>query len=210
MTVFTRSSRHLKAAAAWSAGLVLSAAAHAALVDAGGAKVEDSITLRGNHLVLNGGGMRVKAVFKVYHASLYLPKKTQSAEEAISMPGMKRVSITMQRAIDADELGKLFVKSVEENTPRGETSKIVMDLVRMGQIFADQKKLAPGDTFTLDMVPGVGVLLTVKGVPQGEPFKEPAFATALLRIWLGQKPADSHLKDALLGKQPVALDYNQR
>ena len=40
----------------------------------------------------------------------------------------------------------------------------------------------------------------VKGVPQGEPFKEPEFFNALLRIWLGPTPADWKLKDALLGK----------
>jgi hypothetical protein len=38
-------------------------------------------------------------------------------------------------------------------------------------------------------------------VPQGEPFKEPEFYDALLRIWLGPNPADWKLKDSLLGKQ---------
>lgn len=33
-----------------------------------------------------------------------------------------------------------------------------------------------------------------------EPFKEPEFFNALLRGWLGPKPADWQLKDALLGK----------
>ena len=43
-------------------------------------------------------------------------------------------------------------------------------------------------------------VITVKGVQQGEPFKEPEFFNALLRIWLGPNPADWKLKDALLGK----------
>ncbi|MFS9599030.1 chalcone isomerase family protein [Acinetobacter baumannii] len=33
----------------------------------------------------------------------------------------------------------------------------------------------------------------------GETIKEPEFFSALLRIWLGDKPADDALKDALLG-----------
>jgi hypothetical protein len=41
----------------------------------------------------------------------------------------------------------------------------------------------------------------VRGVPQPDPVKEPAFFNALLRIWLGPSPADWKLKDALLGKQ---------
>jgi Chalcone isomerase-like len=43
-------------------------------------------------------------------------------------------------------------------------------------------------------------VLSVKGKVQGEPFKEPEFYTALLRIWLGPVPADYKLKEALLGK----------
>ena len=42
--------------------------------------------------------------------------------------------------------------------------------------------------------------MSVKGKQQGEPFKEPEFYAALMRIWLGTAPADNKLKDALLGK----------
>ena len=73
-------------------------------------------------------------------------------------------------------------------------------LIKMGQIFFDQKKLMAGDVFTIDWVPGVGTIITVKGVAQGDPFKEPEFFNALMRIWLGPNPADWKLKDALLGK----------
>ncbi|MEZ5706278.1 MAG: chalcone isomerase family protein, partial [Burkholderiaceae bacterium] len=47
---------------------------------------------------------------------------------------------------------------------------------------------------------GTGTVLTVKGIAEKEPFKEPAFFNALMRIWLGPSPADWKLKDALLGK----------
>jgi hypothetical protein len=43
-------------------------------------------------------------------------------------------------------------------------------------------------------------VLTIKGKVEGEPFLEPEFFNALMRIWLGNKPADWQLKDALLGK----------
>ena len=42
--------------------------------------------------------------------------------------------------------------------------------------------------------------MSVKGKQQGEPFKEPEFYAALMRIWLGTTPAVNKLKDALLGK----------
>ena len=65
----------------------------AATVDVAGVKFEDAIDQRGSKLVLNGAGVRYKAVFKVYSAGLYLPKKTSSPEEALSMSGSKRISI---------------------------------------------------------------------------------------------------------------------
>jgi hypothetical protein len=75
--------------------------------------------------------------------------------------------------------------------------------MRMSQLFTEVKQLKAGDTFTIEWVPGTGTIVTVKGKQEGEPFKEPEFYNALLRIWLGPSPADWKLKDALLGK-PVA------
>ena len=78
----------------------------------------ESFTLAGQTLVLNGSGTRHKAVFKVYNAHLYLPHKAQSYAQIAQMPGAKRLEIHMLRDIDANELGKLFTKGIEHNTPR--------------------------------------------------------------------------------------------
>ncbi|WP_219211550.1 chalcone isomerase family protein [Variovorax boronicumulans] len=174
--------------------------ASAAPVDVAGVRLEDRLALAGSPLQLNGAGVRYKAVFKVYTAGLYLGQKASTAEEVLAAAGPKRVAITMLRDIDANELGKLFTKGVEENSPRSDMVNLIPGLLRMGQMFADQKQLKAGDTFTIDWLPGTGTLITVRGVPQPEPVKEPAFYNALLRIWLGPSPADWKLKDALLGK----------
>ncbi|RQO38919.1 hypothetical protein DBV14_31180 [Variovorax sp. KBW07] len=175
--------------------------ASAAQVDVAGVKLEDRMDLRGTALQLNGAGVRYKAIFKVYTAGLYVGKKVSTTEEALAAPGPKRVAITMLRDIDANELGKLFTKGVEENSPKSEMVNLIPGLLRMGQMFADQKQLKTGDTFTIDWLPGTGTVITVRGVAQPDPVKEPAFFNALLRIWLGPNPADWKLKDALLGKQ---------
>lgn len=174
--------------------------AMAATVDVAGVKFEDTIDQRGSKLVLNGAGVRYKAVFKVYSAGLYLPKSAGTIEDVLALSGAKRISITMLRDIDANELGKLLTRGVEDNTPKTDMSKLIPGLLRMGQIFSDQKKLVTGDTFLIEWIPGTGGVITVKGTARGEPFKEPEFYNALLRIWLGPVPADFKLKDALLGK----------
>lgn len=182
------------------AGLMLSLGAIAAPMDVSGVKLPDTIDVAGNKLQLNGAGIRYKAIFKVYVGALYTGKKAATPEEVYAQSGNKRISVTMLRTIDPNELGKLFLRGVEDNSPKGEMSKLVPGLFTTGQIFSAMKTLAPGDNFTIDWIQGVGVVFSVKGVAQLEPVKEPEFYNALLRIWLGSKPADWQLKDAMLGK----------
>ena len=193
MTVF-------KTLATFLATLCLTCSALAATIDVGGAKVEDAVDLQGAKLQLNGAGVRYKAIFKVYAAGLYVGKKVASPEELFAATGPKRQSITLLREIDSNELGKAFTKGFEENSSKTEMSKLIPGLIKMGQIFSDQKKMLAGENFTIDWIPGTGTVITVKGKPQGEPFKEVEFYNALMRIWLGNNPADFKLKDALLGK----------
>lgn len=179
---------------------VFTSVANAATTEVAGVKFENPIELAGSKLQLNGAGVRYKAVFQVYAAGLYLTHKASTADEVLAAVGPKRVSITMLRTIDAAELGKLFTRGVEDNAPRNEMSKLVPGLVRMGQIFSEQKPLNKGDSFLIDWIPGTGTVITVRGKPQGEPFKEPEFFNALLKIWLGPNPADWKLKEAMLGR----------
>ncbi len=176
-------------------------AVHAAPVELAGVKIADPIDLRGSALKLNGAGIRYKAVFKVYTAALYLSQKASTPEEVLAAPGAKRMSITMLRDIDSNELGNLFLRGVEDNIGKNKMAPLMMGLVRMGQMFSDQKQLKAGDVFTIDWLPGTGTVITVKGTAQPDPIKQEAFFDALMRIWLGPKPADYKLKDALLGKE---------
>lgn len=191
---------HIKHFLAGAAALLMAATVVAAPKEVNGVRFDDSATVAGTKLQLNGAGTRYKAIFKVYAAGMYLTKKASTPEEAYAMPGPKRISITMLREIDSHELGKSFTKAFEENTPKAQMSKLIPGLINQGEIFSAQKKMVAGDGFTVDWVPGTGTVISVKGVPQGEPTKEPEFFIAMMRIWLGTQPADWKLKDALLGK----------
>ncbi|APW41509.1 chalcone isomerase family protein [Rhodoferax saidenbachensis] len=176
-----------------------SAAAPAATVELHGVKIEDSVTVGGAKLQLNGVGTRYKGPFKVYVGDLYTTKKVASLDELIAVPGPKRLSMTMLREIEAGPFGKLLTRGVEDNVPKTEMSKLVPGLIRMGDIFTANKVLNPGEVITLDWIPGTGMVVTAKGKVQGEPFKEPEFFKAMMSIWFGPVPADFKLKDALLG-----------
>ncbi|WP_332825970.1 chalcone isomerase family protein [Ramlibacter sp.] len=186
--------------AALLAALLAVPFAATAQVSVSGVKYEETAQIAGSQLQLNGAGTRYKGPFKVYTAGLYLGKKSATTEEALALPGAKRMAVVMLRDIDAGELGKLFVRGVEDNMERAAMSRLIPGLMRMSQIFTDHKKLKQGEQFSLDWVPGTGTIVYVRGVQQGEPFREPEFFNALLRIWLGPAPADWRLKESLLGK----------
>lgn len=176
------------------------ATASLAATELHGVKIEDTITVAGTKLQLNGAGTRYKGPFKVYVGDLYTTKKVGSLEELIAAPGPKRLTMVFLREIEAGPFGKLLTRGVEDNVPRAELSKLVPGLIRMGDIFTVNKVLVPGDVITLDWIPGTGMVVTAKGKVQGEPFKEPEFFKAIMSIWFGPVPADFKLKDAMLGK----------
>jgi hypothetical protein len=175
-------------------------------VELAGVRYDKELQLAGSRLQLNGAGIRYKAIFKVYTAGLYLGAKATTPDAVLTAPGPKRMHIVMLRDIDANELGKLFTRGMQDNAPREEFSKSIAGTLRMSDLFSAKKKLLAGENFSVDWVPGVGTTVLINGKPQTEPIKEPEFFSALVKIWLGQSPADSQLKDALLGKAPASRD----
>ena len=192
--------RRFLALTAVAAALVLPLAGHAQTTDVAGVKFPNTMQVGSSKLQLNGAGVRYKVVFKVYAAGLYLTDKAATPEAVLAAPGPRHLQIVMLREIDANELGKLFTKGMEENAPREEFSKSIVGIMQMSDIFSSRKSLKAGDWFAVEWIPGTGTVILVNGVPTGNPIKEPEFYSALMKIWFGKSPADAQLKEALLGK----------
>jgi hypothetical protein len=54
----------------------------------------------------------------------------------------------------------------------------------------------------LDWIPDSGTRLTFNGAQKGADIAGEDFYRALLKIWIGDKPAQDDLKEQLLGKAP--------
>jgi len=182
---------------ACAAALIFSASVMAA-PDLAGVKVEDSAMVGDTKLQLNGAGIRVK-FFKIYVGELFTTQKVSSLDELIAAPGPKRLKMTFLREIDAASFGKLLTRGVEDNVPRNQMSKLVPGLMRMSDIFTQNKTNGPGDVITMDWIPGTGLIVTARGKQQGEPFADPEFFKGMMSIWFGPAPGDWKLKDAMLG-----------
>ena len=195
--------RRFIALAALAAVLSSPLASLAQTTDVAGVKFANTLQVGGSKLQLNGAGVRFKVVFKVYAAALYLTEKAATPEAVLASTGPRHLQIVMLREIDANELGKLFTKGMEQNAPREEFSKSINGILTLSNVFSARKKLVAGDSFAVEWIPGTGTLITVNGKPAAEPIKEPEFYSALMKIWLGKSPADQQLKDSLLGKAPA-------
>lgn len=186
----------------WLAGaalaLGLAGAAHA--VDVGGIKLDDTAKVGGKELKLNGAGVRVRVIVKVYAMALYLPEKKDTAAGVLETTGPRRFTVALLREVTGEELGQAFIAGITANTDKAERSKFVNQLAQFGDAFVSIPSAKKGDIVNVDWIPDTGTVMTFNGKPIGEPMKDIAFYNAVLKIWLGDKPVDTSLKPQLLGK----------
>ena len=169
-----------------------------AAAEVAGVKIDERTRIGTEDLVLNGAGLRKRAFFQVYAIGLYLPKKTQSAEEAIKSSGARRVAIHMLRDVKAETFTEALAEGIRNNVPETEAKALEPKVKQLGTIMSEVGEAKKGMNITLDWN-GAATQLSVDGKPAGQPIPGEEFSRALLRIWLGEHPVQEDLKKALLG-----------
>jgi hypothetical protein len=167
-----------------------------------GVKLEDKLRLTptGPELVLNGAGIRTRAIFKVYVGGLYLTEKKGAAADVLALAGPKRVSMTMLRDLTAQQLSEALAEGIRNNTSAAEQEALKARIDELLAIMNALNEAKKGDAILLDFLPESGTRVTVNGQPRGKPIAGEDFYRALLRIWLGDKPVDGDLKKGMLGQ----------
>jgi hypothetical protein len=166
-----------------------------------GVKLDDTARVANQELKLNGAGVRYKVIFKVYAAGLYLADKKTSTPDVLAAPGAKRVTLVMMRDLTNEELGQAFMAGLKKNSSLQERGKFVTQMMQFGEMFASIPELKKGDVITTDWIPGAGTVSSHNGKKISGPLPDVAFYNALLKIWLGDSPADAQLKQNLLGEK---------
>ncbi len=168
---------------------------HAAEV--AGVKVNDSIRVGGSDLLLNGAGLRSKLFIKIYVGALYVGQKTSTPTAIYDSRQPRRMSMRLLRDLDAESLHSALVDGLKNNNSPQELAELKPQVEQLAGIMKTIGKAREGDTIAIDFsVDGVVLRLNeeVLGKVAGQ-----SFAKALLKVWLGDNPADSSLKKALLG-----------
>ena len=166
-----------------------------------GVKFDDKVKVGTGDTVINGAGMRKRAFFKVYAIGLYLPQKTTSAADAINAKGAKRIAIFTLRDLTAEEFADALIAALKNNHDEATLKALQPKIDQFRSTMLTIGNAPEKSVVHLDWLPDSGTRLTFNGAAKGSDITGEDFYRALLRIWLGDKPAQDDLKEQLLGKE---------
>lgn len=179
-------------------GSSLACVSHASQLVAG-VKFEDRVELAGQPLVLNGAGLRVKLIVKVYAVALYLPGRDRAVRSVLTQAGPKSVHIVMLRDVRAADLSEALIKGMVSNLSPKELMALQSRLDELHNSLMAAGDAKKGDRIELDFLPGSGSHITLNDKPLGKDIPGEDFYQGLLKIWLGDNVSDNGLKSDLLG-----------
>jgi hypothetical protein len=184
-------------------GLVLSVATGAVSAQAivvEGVRFEPTTTVGGQEVALNGAGLRSRLFVKVYAAGVYVPQKSNDPAVLLAQSGPRRILIGMLRDVDAQTFANSLLEGLAANHSEKQMTEFKPQIDQLLTAMRTVGEARKSDVIQLDYTSDAGTRMSVNGRPLCEPVAGgAAFFNALLRIWIGDKPADTSLKKAMLG-----------
>ena len=177
--------------------LLASIAAPAAEIQ--GVKFEDSIRLADTRLELNGVGLRGVVFIKGYVAGLYVPQKTADAEALIQQKGPKSMLLHMLRRAEAHDFIDAFDHGLRKNLKEDQLLFMAPRMEQLSRTMTEVGTVNKGDVVALDLGAGGSTRIAINGAVRGSAIFGPDFYSAILRIFIGERPVDQGLKKGLLG-----------
>lgn len=175
-----------------------------ASIDVSGVPLEDTVTVGGQQLHLNGAGYRKRGYFKIDVTALYLQQKATTLDAVENAPGAKRLELVVQQDLTGSQASRYFLIDFEASATPAEFAKLITEVSQVGEIYSALPKIKKGDVVTMDWIPGKGLLATLNGnllMPHGatSPYmNNELLQRVMLRMYVGGKtPAELH--DNLLG-----------
>jgi hypothetical protein len=175
-----------------------------AAVEVSGVPLDETVTVNGVPLVLNGAGFRKRGYFKIDVTALYTQQKYNSLEAIEKAPGTKRLELAILQDITGSQASRYFLIDFEASATPAEFAQLINEVSTIGSIYSGLPKIKKGDIVTMDWIPGKGILAMLNGAiltPHGatSPYtNSELLGRVMFRMYIGGKtPAE--LKDNLLG-----------
>ena len=177
--------------------MCLSLPAGAATV--GGVSLAEQVAAGIQPLFLNGAGVRTSFLFDVYTAALYTAAPSSDAQAIVHSNQPRRIQLTLLRRIDSSTLLEALDQGLKDNNTDRELAMLENALAQFRSLMKQAGPGRKGDTVLLDF-DAVGIAVSFKGQSLGR-VQHPGLPAALMRVWLGEKPAQASLKQAMLGRK---------
>ena len=155
----------------------------------------ETMTFAGKELKLNGMGLRKKAIFKVYVASLYVESTSKDAAVILGADGVRRVEMAMLRDL---EKGKI-VDAVKDGFAKNAGAGLAALQARLDKFVAVIPDLKEGEKLSITYVPGKGTSISGNDGVEKIAVEGKDFADALFSVWIGKEPVSEDLRDGMLG-----------
>ncbi len=163
-----------------------------------GVRFEPMAQIGGQQLMLNGVGVRKRFFLSVYVAGLYVPERSSDPETLLKQKGPRRMLMRFIRDVEAE----LFSTSLNEGMRRNYSTEQLNawrpQLTALNQLISSMVLVRAGDMVSWDYVPGEGGKVVQNMAARVPSVQGEEFYNAVLRVWLGEVPADVDLKRGLL------------
>ncbi|PLX66447.1 MAG: hypothetical protein C0602_12380 [Denitrovibrio sp.] len=157
---------------------------------------QDTFQSESSELRLNGAGLRKKFVIKVYAAGLYLVQKETDEHKIIETDEPMTIRMVMiYNGISPEKMKETWTEGFQANTP--DIQPLQERINTLTSWFTEEAK--SGDIYDISYEPGKGTSLIINGERRGT-VKGLDFKKSLFSVWLGERPADKKLKEAMLGR----------
>ncbi|GLP98109.1 chalcone isomerase family protein [Paraferrimonas sedimenticola] len=161
-----------------------------------GVELEPQIQVQQQDLVLNGAGVRSKFFIDLYVGSLYLPAKSQAVDAILASEEVSAIRLNITSGMITSEKMTDAILEGFDNATNGNPGEMQQRIDDFIGVFNEE--IVKGDQYTFNFIPGKGVVGFKNGeqkvIVDGDDFR-----VAMMKIWLGEKPAQKKLKQQMLG-----------
>ncbi|MCX9154790.1 chalcone isomerase family protein [Niveibacterium sp. 24ML] len=157
-------------------------------VEIDGVMFEDSETVTGQKLALNGASSSQMLSSKATAVGLYLQNKANTPEAAFAAKGPKRIRVVALKDISSKDLATVLLDRIKQNATRDEIEGNIMQIAALGGAFNSRPKLVKGDVATWDWNPASKVTeIKINGEFVTQPIQGDTFFPIIMKVWLGPK-----------------------
>ena len=176
-----------------------------------GVPIEDSYSVDGTKLLLNGAGVRKRAYFKTDVSAIYLTEPRNTLEGIESAPGPKRLQVVAIKNLPGSTISRYFIADFQAVATEAEFKQLINEIGVLGEIYSKIRQVNKGDVFNIDWTPGKGVHSTVNGKPlvvtgNVSPYlNNELLYRVMLRMYI-KASGSAEMRDNLLGRSRSMLD----